>query len=267
MLVIRRALATQADAAAICQVEHASLGDSSYSPAHIIQRLHHPAHFPYLAWVEDIPVGFCWCLETPYAEHKRLEIDLLGVLPDYRGRGIATRMIVMARDEALQRGTIRFRAVVALDNLPSHHAFSSAGLSAQPEPAEMLVYRLDDRQPESTLPDGLDWMIAPAIDCRTDPGHASSAFVAELLSGHNRIASANCLLVETLVYRGVWIEQLIGEEQDVIYLLRGLLAWCARQALDELGILCTRDAVTNPGQFGALWRAGLESWGHFYIFN
>lgn len=264
---IRCALATAADAAAIQQVEHASLGDSSYSPARILQLLRNPAHYTYLAWAGDTPVGFCWCLETPHKDSKRLEIDLLGVLPTFRRQGVATALIQMARDEALQRGTVAFRGIVAQDNQSSQHAFAGAGLRSAPEPVEMLVYRLENRKPEFVLPEILRWRVVLDPDSRVEFGRAPEVFSVELVSGASFVASADCLFVETLIYRGVWIEQLRGVEEDTLLLVRGLVAWCAQQSLDELGILCTRDALTQPGQYEALWRAGLESWGHFYTFS
>ncbi|MHB1354640.1 MAG: GNAT family N-acetyltransferase [Anaerolineae bacterium] len=264
---IRRALATLEDASAIQQVEHTSLGDSSYGPDRILQLLRHPAHYFYLACVGVTQVGFCSCFETPLCETQRLEVDLLGVLPSYRRQGIATALIDMAQSEALQRGTAVFRSIVAHDNIHSQHAFARAGLHSAPEPVEMLVYRLENRTPICSLPEPLRWRVVPAPDGITDFGRIPDAFRAELVSGAYSIASATCLFVETLVYCGVWIEQLCGVEDDILLLVRGLIAWCAQRSLDEVGILCSCQALTQPGQYEALWRAGLESWGHFYIYS
>lgn len=262
---IRRALATLDDAVAIQQVEHASLGDSYYSADRILQLLRHPAHYSYLAWVGATPVGFCSCFETPLHETKRLEIDLLGVLPTYRRQGIATALIKTALDEALQRDTTVFRGVVAQDNLPSQHAFTKAGLRSAPDTVEMLVYNLEHRSPTFTLPETLRWRVVPAPGEKAVLERTPVSFRVELVFGVNPVASATCLFVETLVYRGVWIEQLQGSEEDTLTLVRGLIAWCAQRFLDEVGILCSRDTLTQPGQYEALWRAGLESWGRFYI--
>jgi ribosomal protein S18 acetylase RimI-like enzyme len=264
---IRRAIGTVVDAVTIQQVEHHSLGDSSYSAADILQLLRNPAHYPYLAWAGDIPVGFCWCFETPLTETRRLEIDLLGVLPTYRRQGIATALLRMACNEAKQRGIAAFRGVVAQNNLPSQHAFTRAGLHSNSEPVEMLVYRMKNRKPELLLPDSLTWRVVSKTGDDAVLGRSGEAFTAELLFGTHPVASADCLSVETLVYRGVWIEQIWGEVEDTIILVRGLVAWSAQRALDELGILCSHDALTQPGQYEALWRAGLESWGRFYIFR
>jgi GNAT superfamily N-acetyltransferase len=264
---IRRAIASEADAAAIQIVEHNSLGDSSYSLVHILQLLRNPAHYPYLAWLEDNPVGFCWCFETPFSVGNRLEVDLLGVLPAYRQQHIATNLIQVARSEAQQRGIKVFRGVIARDNLPSQHAFLSAGFSSGQEPGEMLVYRLAGRKPAVSLPEHLSWRIVPGSGYDAEADNSSGVFTAKLLSGVKLVATADCLLVNTLIYRGVWIERLDGAEEDILLLVRALIAWCAQQALDELGILCSHYSLTQSGQYEALWRAGLESWGGFYIFS
>jgi ribosomal protein S18 acetylase RimI-like enzyme len=264
---IRSAVASAADAAAILQVEHASLGDSSYNQARILQLLQIPAHFAYIAWVGDCAVGFCWCFETPHGSGKRLEIDLLGVLPSFRRQGIAAALINKARSDAIEQGITVFRAIVASDNLSSQHAFQRTGMRSAPQPAELLVYRLEKRTPEFVLPDTFRWKVVPKSGGSEESGCIQGAFSAELVASANLVAHADCLYVETLVYRGVWIERLSGVEENTLLLVRGLIAWCAQQRLDEVGILCSQKSLTQPGQYEALWRAGLESWGRFYVFS
>lgn len=97
------------------------------------------------AVIEDTVVGYCLLSDRPVTVP---EIDAtidpdgaylwrLYVDPDFRGRGIGTRLIEHARGVAAGRyGVPAVVAFVAVDNLPSRRAFERAGFAA----TEQLYY-------------------------------------------------------------------------------------------------------------------------------
>jgi ribosomal protein S18 acetylase RimI-like enzyme len=142
---LRRVQPVLEEAAAVLSVEHQSLGDSSYTPEEALRVLQRPEHQAYLALKGEQPVGFLSCLETPTCHALRLEIDMLGVRAEDRGRGIATDLIRMAMDEADGRGTHLFRGVVAQNNLASQGAFRRAGLRATAEAMGIVLRAIVER--------------------------------------------------------------------------------------------------------------------------
>ncbi len=262
-ITFRLADATFADAELVRQAEHTSLGDSSYTAAEIAEILARPEQRCYLALAEPdgAPAGLCSCLLTADTCGSRLELDLLGVQSAYRGRGIATRLISLALSRAAADGIQCFRAVVAQDNLASQRAFMRAGLAKSAEASSLMVYRLDGTLPQHSLPDGLRLQVAKAP--YPLPNGAIRTQRAQLLHASETLAEAQLVRVQTLVYAGVWIESLRGDEEPIIHLLRALLVWAAQERLDEVGVHCMAD----PELPAALWRAGFIELGSYYQFS
>ncbi|MCE5258884.1 MAG: GNAT family N-acetyltransferase [Chloroflexi bacterium] len=265
-LQIRQAEASLQDAQAIQRIEHGSLGDSTYDAQYMLRLLQLAGQYSYLAWVGGEAAGFCSCFETSFALGQRLEIDLLGVLPQYRNRGIAALLIRTACTEASQRGIHEFRAAVADDNVASQRAFGRAGLRRSELAVDLLVYRLQDRRPVSSLPPPLLLRLIPTAPTLS-PVDVSSPLRAQLLQGDSIMADADCLVIQTVIYTGIWLERLQGSEEHIIHLMRALLGWAAAHKLDEVGILCTAFACPEAGHVNALWRAGFESLGKYYIYS
>lgn len=252
---IRRAEATLTDAEALLTVERQSLKDSPYTPAEVQQVLLRPEHYAYLAWEGAQPVGFCSCFETPAEGGARLEIDLLGVVPERRGRGLGTRLIRHSMAQALRRGLHSFRAVVAVDNIPSQTAFRRAGFAPEPWPRVLLVYEVRGVAPQEFLPPGWRWQVYDSgWWCAPDDSLVCSAQgparQVHGLYGANGdlVALAECLEVYTLAYCGLWVERCWAcSSQAQQYLARALVEQAKTRDLDEVGYLAPSMLEADEG--------------------
>ena len=242
---IRRAEATLADAEALLAVERQSLKDSPYTPEEVRQVLSRPEHRAYLAWRGGEPVGFCSCFETPTDTGPRLELDLLGVVPAHRGRGLGTRLIRYSIAQALCEGIRAFRAVVAVDNGASQGAFRRAGLLPEPRPRVLLIYEVRGNAPRGFLPPGWRWQ---AHDQGPRQIHSLYAEQGDL------VASAECLEVHTCAYSGLWLERgWACSPQAEQYLARALVERAKALNLDEVGYLAPIPALPDADEAWLPW--------------
>ena len=277
-LCIRRAQPTLADAAALSAVERVSLRDSDYAPSEICEILQRVEHYAYLACVGGGVVGFCSCLETPHRSGWRLDIDMLGVKPAFRGRGVATHLLCYAIRDAARRGLAAVRAVVAKDNAASRRAFAKAGLSIVPDPRtgaksprDMPVYAPRGNTARPFLQPGWTWHSArdsvfagpaPGTGTSLSPGRGAWVGWLEDGAGH-RAAAAECLDVQTLSYRGVWVERVWSHRDDAVrYLALGLVEHAKSQGLDEIGFLRPQSGTERERL--AWIRSGYEQRGAYY---
>lgn len=253
--VVQKILPTLVEAEALLAVERATLGDSPYEAAHILELLQRPEHYAYLATLEGAAVGFCSCLETPTRDGPRLELDMLGVLAAHRGCGVATRLIRRAVEDALQRGVERFRAVVRKDNVASRQAFERAGLSPSACTYDMLVYEIRGHMPLAFLPEGWTWSFAPLV-----PGLE----VHELHDATGtRVTVAECLQVHTLAYAGLWLERLWAASDRTQALIgRAVVERAKALSLDEVGYLLPQIEARRSD---ALLREGYRHTGRYII--
>lgn len=252
--VVQKVLSTLAGAEALLAVERATLGDSPYEAAHILELLQRPEHHAYLATLEGTPVGFCSCLETPTREGPRLELDMLGVLAAHRGRGVATQLVRCAMEDALRRGVERFRAIVREDNVASRRVFERAGLSLF-YACDMLVYEIRGRVPLAFLPEGWTWSFAPLA-----PGLEAH----ELRNAAGApAATSECLQVHTLAYAGLWLERLWADSDQAQALIgRAAVERAKALSLDEVGYLLPQ---TDGSRSDALLREGYRCTGRYVI--
>jgi ribosomal protein S18 acetylase RimI-like enzyme len=260
---------TLQEAQALADVERQSVHDSPYTAAQMLAVLQRVEQHTYAAFAEGRMVGFCACLDTQDRAGRRLEIDLLGVLPEHRGQGIATRLIGLALEQARMRGTRTARALVALDNVKSRRAFLRAGLTPSGPPVTMLIYEILGNSPQPARSAG--WRLA-STPCASAAEQADN----EVLPGLQEhalydpsgrcVAQADTLLVHTLAYKGLWIEGL--EAQSVRAkraLARALVEWAKREDLDEVSYL-------HPPQLAAqdegapLFREGFQQSGEYQVF-
>lgn len=271
---IHRAAPALADAQALVAAERASLADSPYTPEEIAVILARPEHYAYLALVDGEPAGFCSCLETPSGDETRLEIDMLGVVPAYRGQGLAKGLIRLAVAEAAARGVRLLRGAVAVDNLASQGAFRSAGLVAPDPPAALTVYVIRGNSPITFLPEGWSWDVATqgalALSAGAAPMRAypDVGGIVCIHDGANHLrAAAECLRVQTLAYAGLWLERLWWRDARGARLLaRATVEHAKALDLDEVGCLAPH-ALTAGEADSPLQREGFEVVGRYLVFT
>jgi len=219
------------DVTALMAVERDSLNDSHYAPEQALVLLRRPGRWVHLACDGEDAVGFCFSFATHDENGPRLEIDMLGVRPSHRRRGLATRLIAAALANGRARGIVHARGVVACENVGSRRAFQAAGMVVGGQ-TELLAYDLLGAASQSYLPVG--WT------CAEEPtAHDLDTVQATLRdnSGLSR-GGARWLRVHTLSYTGIWIEALwAADAQSSALLSRAAVERAKQEGLDEAGIL------------------------------
>ncbi len=277
-VTIRPARPVPADAEALLAVERNSLGDSPYTPEEVLAVLRRPEHCACLALAEGRPVGFCSCFETPTDAGPRLELDMLGVLPGHRGRGIATTLLRAAMADARDRGIRLFRGVVAADNTASQRAFERAGLRHAPPPRDLTVYELQGDAPLPYLPEGWGAMTTHegVVEAPTRPplhfgAGGPGREVLHIRAAGGRIAAlAEAQRVYTLSYRGLWLERhWAASPRALLALALGLVERARALGLDEVGYLAPPSPkALGEGDEAVTWlRAGYRVVGRYFIYT
>jgi ribosomal protein S18 acetylase RimI-like enzyme len=161
-----------------------------------------------LVAVEERPparvVGFVSAFVTiDPRDGRRWEVDLLAVRQDLQGQGLGTRLIVEAGQEGEATGTSSARALIRVENVASQRAFEKAGFTTDGQ-----VHRL--------------WLWMP------EPGPIPQA--------PPRLPAL--LPVDTLTYRGLWIEGLTaaspGQQHAAIRAARAMVARDQRRNVGAL---------------------------------
>ncbi len=272
---LRRASANFADAQALLAVEQASLADSPYSAADVQRVLARPEHYAYLAIHEGQAVGFCSCLETPTPRGPRLEVDLLGVLPEHRGRRLGARLIRLALQEAERRGLRQARGVAREDNVASQRSFARAGLRAGAQPHELLAYPIGGTSPVPP-PAGYGYALLPCGEMivsgqGTPTVHTPDAGGPLLLVTSPQggaLALVEYLRVETLSYAGLWIERPWAASPAALRAaLHALVEEAKRLGLDEVGHLAAPVAPSAADPRDHWLREGFAPMGRYLVFT
>jgi ribosomal protein S18 acetylase RimI-like enzyme len=270
--VIRPFDGSLADAEGLLDVERAVFDECPYS-ARQVQAFFSPADATsgavyQRAWValgrdlstgrdlsirRDLVVGFVIAFPTTGLQGTQWEIDLLAVLPEWRGRRLGTRLI---RTASACGATVapRVRAFVAVENGASARAFSRVGLRPVPETYTLLIYRPDptptgvDRRSNgeqlgaggtltiretTTLSDVAGWLPDQALPAG-DPN--LTLLLAE--RDGQPAGYAELITVQTLLYRGTWIESLRDPDRAVREaLIDSAVNRAAAAGLDEVGAM------------------------------
>jgi N-acetylglutamate synthase-like GNAT family acetyltransferase len=136
-------------------------------------------------WVaerNDDVLGFVSAFLTIAGDgRRRWEVDLIAVRPASQGQGLGTRLIRRVCKTGQARAASLTRALIRVENVPSHRAFEAAGFTTDSRDHELLL-----------------WPPQTAGDPRPYAG------------------PVDLLLVDTLTYRGLWMEGLTSvpaEEQ------------------------------------------------------
>ena len=256
------------DVAALLAVEQASLNDSHYTAAEALKVLQQPEHWAYLACADQEVVGFCFCFATTGDGGQRLEVDMLGVAPAHRRRGLATRLIAYAVARARERGLADFRTIVATDNVASRTAFQRAGFAVARR-ATLIAYDIRGSRPVAFLPAGWRWRL---IDSRAldvggihfcAQGRQRRVHWLEDARGVTR-AAAECLHVTTLSYGGIWVEKLWAHSERACRLIgRAVVKQAQADGLDKVGYL--QPKASEATAWPSWQREGFECWSDYDI--
>jgi len=164
--------ATPAHAPQIANVKKLVWEDESADDSHIAKVIAEPDHVTHIALIEGQVVGFVDGFLTLSADgFRRWEVDLLAVLPEYRGKGIATQLV--ARNTQVgynEMDADHARGLVAVGNIGSEKAFARASFTV--ENALYALY-VSDAAANTALPKPIHIYLLP---------------------------------VNTINYRGVWLE-------------------------------------------------------------
>ncbi len=184
--------------------------------------LNQPTHCVHMACVEDNSqiVGYISGFMTRTAQdQKRWEVDLLAVHPDYRGRGIAQALVRSSVQAGKGQGAAFSRALTQVDNYAVHSTFGRVGFTTGRVISELLVSH-GNRQPKS----------APQSEAYLIP-------------------------VETLTYRGVWVENDYSEAA-----LQAGQIETSRCGCDVTGVVIPTE---NTVEIAAASRLGYETGGQY----
>ena len=237
------------DAEGLLAVERATFDESPYTAEQVPRMLSSGPQRAWLATAGPQVIGFAIAFPTAGLKGRLWEIDLLAVLPEWQGHGLATRLIRTAATGGmaarLTRAAAEARAVVATDNAPSTRAFTRAGFRAQPETCTLLIYRIVGL---ASVPGaGGDVRILKATDVSEVAEWNPDLPSVELGSGVTLLRAeregqptgyADLIQVETLLYRGLWIESLVSPDSTS---RKALVDEAVSQAvtlgLDEIGAM------------------------------
>lgn len=132
--------------------------------------------------------------------HRRWEVDLLAVRPVSRGQRLGQRLVETACADERALGTPIARAAIRVDNVASQRTFENEGFKTNGEIHRLLLW-------------------TPTQD--TGP----------IVYG----GSVTLVPVDTLTYRGLWLEGLTAynvdmeEQRNAVQMARSIIAWEGRQ--------------------------------------
>jgi ribosomal protein S18 acetylase RimI-like enzyme len=224
-----------ADAKGLLAVERETFDESPYTAPQVQTMLNDGPQRAWLALAGSEVVGFIIAFATAGLSRPCWELDLLAIHPHWQGRGLATALI-RAASAGSPGGLLRARAVVATDNGASARAFTRAGFQPAPEICTLLVYRPQEAglrprpipiasireatrlQEASRWFDDLPRVARPSLAPDSDSDQVVNAYSPTLLlaeldgqpAGH-----AELIEVQTLLYRGAWIESLVAPTRAV----------------------------------------------------
>jgi GNAT superfamily N-acetyltransferase len=237
-------------AQSILAIEAVSLQDSRYTPDKVVDILAAEGHRAYMAYEGSHAVGFCSCFITFWADGAQLEVDMLGVVPEHRGRSVAKAMVGQALADAQAKDIGRARAIVEVSNSASQGVFRHlgfvpdagwrAGCSDRPVGVQMLVYDLVDTPPPDDEALSKGWRIEQHTQ---DHGAELWRLCDER---GRRLAEAETQQVQTLSYAGLWLEALWADTPAALRAMTHMiLREAARRGLDEVGCLAAHEAAAN----------------------
>jgi ribosomal protein S18 acetylase RimI-like enzyme len=278
--IIRAFDGSLADAEGLLAVERATFDESPYTPEEVQTMLTHGPQRAWLALSREEVIGFVTAFATSGLSGPCWEIDLLAVHPDWTGQGLATRLI-RAAGTLGPPGLRRTRAVVATNNPGSARAFMRAGfrrdarcrlwiLRPKEQPPlpwvalNIAVHEVNREDPRLTVIAGAARPVRPTVIASEAK---QSPELTLLLAEHEGrpLGYAELLEVQTLLYRGIWLESLVASQQTAqAALVHEALNRAVAAGLDEIGMMVPeRDHAVQE----ALRAAGFRSLGSFDWFT
>lgn len=277
--IIRAFDGSLVDAEGLLAVEKATFNESPYTAEQVQAMLSGGAQRAWLGLGEGQVIGFVVAFSTYGLGGPCWEIDLLAVHPDWTRRGLATRLLGAATTHGASVAG-KARAVVSTENSGSGRAFARAGFHRS-ERCELLIFRPQEGSPRPWHALGVTIQEARGREdverCLQDgfgppdfgdtggsqgwPGW--TLLVAE--SQAEVVGCAELSEVQTLLYRGLWIESLVASRQVVrIALAHDALNHAVAAGLDEIGMMVP---VGDYSLRVALKESGFRSLGQFDWFE
>jgi ribosomal protein S18 acetylase RimI-like enzyme len=273
------------DAEGMLAVDRGTFAESPYDSDQVIHLLTRGEQRAWLAIVEGEVTGFVTAFPTHTLYGRNWEVDLVAVQPAFQKQGIATELIKAAVGGAGGRSLDMARAVVATDNPASQRAFTKAGFTPDETLCDLLLYEirgfaprpldsgsvtvrdlaLSNQEVGAVLRLGQGLTLRPNDVLALASRQANEILVA--VRGEEIVGFAELLYVETLLYRGIWLESVIaqGADREVqAALISEAVERAKRQRLDEVGCLVNaenhllREALAGQG-FGVV--------NEYYIFR
>ena len=277
--IIRAFDGSLVDAEGLLSVEKATFNESPYTAEQVQAMLSGEAQRAWLAVGEDQVIGFVVAFSTHGLSGPSWEIDLLAVHPDWTRRGLATRLLEAAANHGANVAG-KARAVVSTENPGSGRAFARAGFHRL-ERCELLIFRPKDGTPRPWHALGVTIRKARGLEdverCLREgfgppgagePGSSQERRGWKLLVAESHDRAAGCAElseVQTLLYRGIWIESLAASRQVVrIALAHEALNYTVAAGLDEIGMMVP---VSDYSLRVALEESGFRSLGQFDWFE
>jgi len=267
--IIRAFSGSLADAEGLLAVEKETFNEAPYSAEQVQTMLADGPQHGWLAVSEGQVVGFAVAFVTAGLTTPCWEIDLLAVHPDWSGRGLGTRLIRTASAHGVEAAK-RARGLVASDNPASVRAFTRAGFHASEKAYKLLIFGTKDTVARPWTALGV------TVTETADPAEAEG-WLPEALSDAQKAQGLTLLLaeqngqpagyaelieIETLLYRGIWIESLTASSQMArSALVNAAVEQAIAAGLDEVGSVVPRhDRLLQETLLAAQFR----SLGDFY---
>jgi ribosomal protein S18 acetylase RimI-like enzyme len=299
-MLIRPFGGSRHDAKGLLAVEKETFTESPYSADELVYLLTNGEQRAWLAILEGEVTGFVLAFPTCTLHGCNWEVDLLAVQPAYQGQGIATELIKAAVEGAGEHSLDIVRALAATDNTASQRAFTKAGFIPDKAVYDLLLYEirgfvprpavsctvtvrdlaLSTEEAEVVLRLGEGRALRPEDVLALASRKANEILVA--VRGGQIVGFAELLYVETLLYRGIWLESLIalGADREIqAALISEAVERAKLKRLDEIGCLVqtrkhgmTEDVERAKDVENRLLREALVSQGfgvvnEYYIFR
>jgi len=277
-MLIRPFDGSRHDTEGLLAVERGTFAESPYNVDEVVHLLTNGEQRAWLAFDDGQVTGFVMAFPTCTLHGHNWEIDLVAVQPTSQGQGIATGLIKAAVEGAGGHSLDKARAVASTDNPASQRAFTKAGFTPDETLCHLLLYeirgfapRLLDPCPVTVrdlaisaeeagavlrLSEGL--MLRPGDVLALASRKANEILVA--VREGEVVGFAELLYVETLLYRGIWLDSLSaqGADREVQTMLISEAVERAKcKRLDEIGCLVhvenhlLREALVGQG-FGVV---------------